>query len=140
MQVRENQIAKVFSARLDRGKDLFQSLETIVKNKGLSGGVFWVIGTLSAVKLAFYNGKDYDFIERTGDWELVSCTGNIAIKDSGEVVIHAHAVVSDKEGGCVGGHVLEGCLVAYTCDVMIFEFSDAIKRVFDSDTGLFLFE
>jgi predicted DNA-binding protein with PD1-like motif len=140
MQVRENQIAKVFSARLDRGEDLFQSLEKIAKDEGLLGGVFWVIGTLSAVKLAYYNGKNYDIIERTGDWELVSCTGNIATKDSGELVIHAHGVVSDKDGVCVGGHILEGCPVAYTCDVMIFGFSESIKREFDSETGLFLFK
>jgi predicted DNA-binding protein with PD1-like motif len=140
MQVRKNQIEKVFSARLDRNEDLFKSLEKIATDEGLSGGIFWVIGTLSAVKLAYYNGKTYDMIERTGDWELVSCIGNIAKKDSGELVIHAHAVVSNKEGTCVGGHVLEGCPVAYTCDVMVFGFSNSIKREFDSNTGLFLFK
>ncbi|MHA1916922.1 MAG: PPC domain-containing DNA-binding protein [Candidatus Ranarchaeia archaeon] len=138
MKISKGIIGSFIVARLDYGEDLFLSIEKIAKENQINSGFFSIIGTVTAFKVGFFNGKEYEIIERSGDCELVSCTGNITQKEDEEIVVHAHIVFADEKGECIGGHLLEGCPVSATCEVSITTLRNRIFRVKDKKTGLFL--
>jgi len=53
--------------------------------------------------------------------EIASCSGNIAVDEKDNVVIHAHIVVSNEKGQAFGGHLMEGSRVGVTAELMIVE-------------------
>jgi hypothetical protein len=68
--------------------------------------------------------------------ELLSLSGNISRKD-GEVSIHGHITISSglDDGRAYGGHLIEGCVVFSTCEVIIAEITGLeMKRNIDSET------
>lgn len=72
-----------------------------------------------------------DFLEKDGDFEIVSLTGTVA---KGRA--HLHISVSDETGRVTGGHLCEGSVVNTTCEVIlgILEDYDA-ERSYDPSTG-----
>lgn len=68
------------------------------------------------------------------DLEIVSCVGNISKKDD-DYVVHAHVVASNEEGRCYGGHLMEGCTVSVTIEIVITEIP-SMMRALDKTTGL----
>jgi len=42
--------------------------------------------------------------------EISSCLGNISLKD-GEIFVHAHVTLADKEGRVLGGHLAPGTII-----------------------------
>jgi hypothetical protein len=70
--------------------------------------------------------------------EIVSCLGNISIKE-GKIFAHAHVVVSDEKANAYGGHVMPGCLIGVTGELVLFEATGIkLSRRFDEKTKLFL--
>jgi predicted DNA-binding protein with PD1-like motif len=71
--------------------------------------------------------------------EIASCSGNISIKETGELVVHGHIAVSDSEGVAHGGHVMEGCIIAATVEVVLLAVeSGKLERKFDETMNLWL--
>jgi predicted DNA-binding protein with PD1-like motif len=66
--------------------------------------------------------------------------GNISRLDDDSVVVHAHLVVSDEEGRCWGGHLMEGCEVSVTIELVIIETDVDLRRAKDEMTGLNLMD
>jgi len=78
-------------------------------------------------------------IEKAGPLEIVSCMGNISSKEETELVVHGHIVVSDSGGNAFGGHVLPGCLVDATVELVLVEVeSGTLRREFDAQRNLYL--
>ncbi len=67
---------------------------------------------------------------------MVSLAGNVSRLKDDTVVVHAHAVMSDENGNCYGGHVLKGCIVSVTLEVVILELEKKLLRDRDARTGL----
>ena len=57
--------------------------------------------------LGYYKEGKYETIRLEGPLEIASCTGNVAVDEKGEVVIHAHVVVSNEKGEAFGGHLMK---------------------------------
>jgi predicted DNA-binding protein with PD1-like motif len=69
--------------------------------------------------------------------EIASCIGNITVDDKGEVLVHAHIVVSDENGQAFGGHLMKGCHVGATAELVIIEGKGVnLQRIFDQKTKL----
>ena len=77
-------------------------------------------------------------IER--DLEVVSGMGDISRLDDDSVVVHVHLVVSYEEGRCWGGHLMEGCKVSVTIELVIIETDVDLRRAKDEKTGLNLLD
>jgi len=119
-----------YTFRLKSVQDLFDSIESVVREKQIEAGcVLSGIGSLTqfAVRLA-----DHDTpTEYEGHFEIVSLAGLVSIHGS-----HLHISVSDGEGRTIGGHLVSGCKIYTTAEIVLAKFSDVIyKREFAQDSG-----
>ena len=138
VKVAEGRAGRLLIFRLKRGADLLSSIRAEAERAGVRAGFLMCIGGLSRARLGFYTGSGrYKALEIEGPLELVACVGNIALGPGGELIIHAHACVADGEGRAYGGHLLDGCLVDSTGELVIVELSGAeFRREVDEETGL----
>jgi len=135
----ESKLGRIIFARLFENEDLLEAISDTAKQKGIKAGFFILIGTLKEAKFGFYRRGRYEAIQIDEPVEIVSCIGNISLKEEGELVVHAHISVSDENGKVIGGHVLPGCLVAATAELVLVEAADVkLLRKFDEKTKLYL--
>ncbi len=115
--VEKAKIDEVILSRLMPGEDLFAGLVKIAKDHGIERGVILsAIGSLKNV--AFVNVRphtaipvpkeDMIEIEEAGPFELLSLEGNFFPSlESGDPVIHLHAILGTSSGSVTGGHLLK---------------------------------
>jgi predicted DNA-binding protein with PD1-like motif len=101
-------------------------------------GQLSAIGAVSDAVLAFFDrtSKKYKRIPQTKQAEVVSLTGNIALKD-GQPFLHVHTVLGLPDGSTRAGHLLEAH-VWPTLEVVLTAWPKPVRRQRDPDTGLYL--
>lgn len=119
-----------YTFRLSPGQDLYNSIEMFVQERKIEAGcVLSGVGSLTHVRLRFANQEVHN--EDVGHFEIVSITGTVSVHGS-----HLHISVSDEQGRTSGGHLVPGCLIYTTAEIVILEFPDEIyKREFAQDSG-----
>jgi len=100
--------------RVPRGRDLSAFLNDFVQENEIQAGTVGVIGVVARVRLGFFDVEagDYVVTEVPEHREIASCLGNVSLRE-GRPTVHAHIVVSDREGRAAGGHLLDGTVVHY---------------------------
>jgi predicted DNA-binding protein with PD1-like motif len=135
----EAETKKVVFARLFEDEDLLETIAGAAKENGVKSGFFFLIGTLKKAVLGYYEKEKYLHIEKAGPLEIVSCMGNVSTKEKDELVVHGHIVVSDRNASAYGGHVLPGCPVDATAELVLVQADDGVlKREFDARRNLYL--
>jgi uncharacterized protein len=127
--------------QLASGSDLYEEMTKIVQREDILIGRIQGIGAVTQAKIGYYdqNKNEYINLEFSGGMEIVSLTGNISMRD-GKPFIHAHIVLSDREGKTYGGHLLPGTKL-FACELFIEEFDgEKLIRTKDGRTGLFLWD
>lgn len=126
-------------ARIYKGEEFLESIQTLCKRESISSGRIQAIGAVQHAVLGYFDSEQKKYIHFECNGEVVSCMGTIATKkDSGEKIIHAHAVIADRKGGCTGGHVVRA-EPSVTLEVIIEE-GPALFRSLDSETELYLLD
>lgn len=132
---------KTVFSRLLEGEDLFESMKKRAEASGIRAGFSILIGTVKHATLGYYKDGKYETVRLKGPLEVTSCTGNVAVDERGEVVIHAHAVVSNEKGEAFGGHLMKGSEVGATAELIMVEaLGVEIQRVHDEKTKLKLWK
>ena len=128
---------RVIFARMYPGEDVLESIEAVAKKHGVRSGQLSLIGAVSKAKLGYFHREAVEYRDFTveEDVEVVSCMGNIATHE-GNLVVHAHMIVADEAGKCWGGHLLLGCEVSVTIELVIIETELELTRKRDDKTGL----
>jgi predicted DNA-binding protein with PD1-like motif len=135
--VLKGQVGRMLFSRILEGEDLAEAIKKRAEESGVSAGVFILIGSLKEAVLGYYSDGRYQSIRLRGPLEIASCVGNIAVDEKGEVVIHAHLVVSNEKGQAFGGHLMKDSYVGATAELVIIEGSGVgLQRVFDEKTKL----
>jgi predicted DNA-binding protein with PD1-like motif len=101
---------RIFVGRFEAGKDLLAELTEFCKKKNIRLGFFDLIGAVRNAKLGYYDQEMKKYtgcVELNKKLEISSCMGNISIKD-GEIFVHAHITLADREGKAFGGHLMPG--------------------------------
>lgn len=130
-----------FIGKVGYGKDLLRSLEDLAREEGVKAGVLTAIGALQRVRLKYYDQeeKKYMAIEIDEPLELLSCVGNVSTF-KGDVMVHCHVVLADRDGRAYGGHLDYGTVV-FSCEVYLTEFKGVeLERKYDRITGLNLLD
>lgn len=65
-----------------------------------------------------------DPVTVTGTLELVSCMGSLGVDEQGNLTPHLHATVVARDGTSYGGHVVLGCRVLVTLELVLLELKD----------------
>ena len=136
MLIRDFRQGRGFLARLNHGTDIIGQITDLAREKEIETGSLSAIGALSRAELGYYDqvSQRYDKIRIDSPVELVSCLGNISQRD-GLPFVHAHAVLSDREGNVWGGHLNSGTVFAtelYMQELL----GPRLERVPDAITGL----
>ena len=128
------------AARIDRGEEILEQLKKIALTEEIHLAHLSALGAVGDFTVGvFHTGeKKYHANRFTGDWEIVSLTGNITQMD-GEYYAHLHMSAGGTDGTVVGGH-LNSATVSATCEMFITVLDGWVERRFDSDVGLNLFE
>jgi len=120
-----------YTFRLAPGEDLFDSIETIVKEKNIEAGcVLSGVGSLTHTTLRFANQESYS--KADGHFEIVSITGTVSIHGS-----HVHVSISDGDGKTLGGHLVSGCKIYTTAEIVLAIFNDVVykRELLTNDSG-----
>jgi uncharacterized protein len=120
-----------FTFRLKPGQDLLDSIEEVVKeNKIEAGCVLSSVGSLTHATLRLANREYYN--EYEGHFEIVSMTGTVSTHGS-----HIHVAISDGDGVTTGGHLVSGCKIYTTAEIVLAVFDDQVykRELFENDSG-----
>lgn len=122
---------KNYTFRLTPGQDLFDAIEAVVKERDIEAGcVLSCVGSLTHVALRFANQESY--FECSGHFEIVSMTGTVSTYGS-----HLHISVSDEEGKTIGGHLVLGCKIYTTAEIVLAIFNGVVykRELLENDSG-----
>ncbi len=121
---------KIYALRLLPGQDLKQSLITYSKEKKLQAAyILTCVGSLRKSHLRMADKKEGTRFEKK--MEIVSLVGTLS-----EGGAHLHISLSDGNGAMIGGHLLEGCEINTTAEIVLGEALDIqFAREMDSSTG-----
>jgi predicted DNA-binding protein with PD1-like motif len=133
----ETTTKRMILARMVPGDDVLKTIEAVANKHGVRSGQLNLIGAIAGAKLGYFDvkKKEYKHFSVDEDLEVVSCMGNISTHDD-SLVVHAHIILADEEGRCHGGHLLPGCTVSVTIELVIIETESELKRARDDETGL----
>ena len=96
------------------GDDLKRVLEDLLALSGFKSGIIvCMVGSLDGAVLRMSNGRNKNF---KGLFEIVSGMGTISTGG-----IHVHISISDVQGIVYGGHLLEGCKIYTTAEIVLVE-------------------
>jgi predicted DNA-binding protein with PD1-like motif len=126
-----------FAVIFETGDELFEGLGAFVKRVGVESASLTAIGALASVRLAWFDweAKKYRVsVELEEQVELVSLVGDVAEND-GKPEVHAHVVVARSTGDALGGH-LRRAVVRPTCEVVITETEERLRKRVDPESGL----
>lgn len=106
--------------RLKPGEDLKQSIDRFVKAKHIEAG--WIatcVGSLTEYNIRFAN-QEKGYSDK-GHFEIVSLVGTLSVNGS-----HIHLSIADSTGKTIGGHLLDGCKVYTTAEIVVSESADLL--------------
>jgi uncharacterized protein len=141
MICREYSAGRRFVGRLPHGGDLITALEAFCGRHEIQTAVFSLIGAVSSATLGTYDQKQQVYVTFTveGSLEVLSCTGNISVKD-GKPFVHAHVILCGEEGKTIGGHLFPGTVI-FAGEAHITELNGPpLVREYDRTTGLMLWD
>ena len=119
----------VYAFRLKPGQDLKAEIQKLVNEKQIKAG--WIntcVGSLTNYQIRFANQPNGS--SDSGHFEIVSLTGTVSVNGS-----HLHISISDSTGKTIGGHLMEGCTIYTTAEIVIQSSSEFIfKREKDGTT------
>lgn len=122
---------KSHTFRLKPGADLFDSIEDFVKQNHIEAGcILSSVGSLTHATLRLANRSYYNDYE--GHFEIVSMTGTVSIHGS-----HLHIAISDGDGVTIGGHLVSGCKIYTTAEIVLLELEDVVykREFYENDSG-----
>ena len=129
---------KVYVVIFETGDEAVSGLCAFAREHKLADAHITAIGAFERVTVAYFDwqSKTYEHIPIAQQVEVLSLIGDIALKD-GEPALHAHVVVSKRDGSAHGGHLIEGH-ARPTLEVVIQESPVHLRREHDPESGLAL--
>ncbi|MBN1932811.1 MAG: DNA-binding protein [Desulfobacterales bacterium] len=124
---------------LPHGKDLIQSIEDFCREASIQMATFSMIGAVSSFTLGAYDQQQQVYVtfSRKTPAEIITCTGNISIKDK-KTFVHAHIVLGDEQGETIGGHLFSESII-FAGEIELQELiGKPMERSYDQTTGLWL--
>ena len=123
---------------LSKDEHINQSLLDISNNENIKSGWINGVGAIYDIEVGYFDVERKDYVRRkfSGDYELLSLSGNVSIKE-GNKFIHTHITFSDIEFNVLGGHLFDA-KVAAAGEFLIDSSNFEIKRKYNPNIGLHL--
>ncbi len=120
----------MWCVRLKRGQDLLEEIERIaIENDIKCGTVISSVGCVSRATVRDASGVNFQSMNE--DMEIISVNGTVSKNRC-----HLHVSFSKEDLSVVGGHLVKGCIINTTCELIIAEIQGyKIATTFDCETG-----
>ena len=121
---------KTYAIRLTRGVDLLESIKKFcIKNEIKAGVLLSGVGCVTKARVRDASGVTIVDIDE--HMEIVSLMGTVSAKRC-----HLHVSFAKEDLSVIGGHLVEGCIINTTCELVIGELDGYVYDVeFDEETG-----
>lgn len=121
---------KTYVLRLKPGQDLRVELERFTKAKNIQAGfIVTCAGSLRKAALRLADKSDSTGFD--GKFEIVSLVGTLTPDGP-----HLHISISDGDGKTIGGHLVAGCEIYTTAEIVIGDALGLVmSRAEDSQSG-----
>lgn len=121
---------KVWATRFLPGQDLKASLQAFVESHQIQAGfILTAVGSLQQATLRLAGQSQHQVFYQ--QFEIVSLVGTLSLHG-----LHLHIGLADAEGKTLGGHLVAGCEVYTTAEVVIGESEEHVfLRTSDAQTG-----
>ncbi len=99
--------------RLKPGQDLKKEIQQYVNDQHIRAG--WVgtcVGSLTRYQIRLANQPEG--VTDSGHFEITSLSGTVSENGS-----HLHININDSTGKAIGGHLMEGCIVYTTAELVL---------------------
>jgi predicted DNA-binding protein with PD1-like motif len=121
---------KTYGVRLKRGQDLRESIEEFCREKDIKAGVV-LSGVGCVTKARLRDASGVNIVEVDEHMEIVSLMGTVSAKRC-----HLHVSFAKEDLSVIGGHLVDGCIINTTCELVIGELEEYEYDVeFDEETG-----
>ena len=101
--------------RLRRGDDLMESIKALCREKNIAAGVVLsAVGCISEGRVRDASGVTIR--EIPDHCEIVSLDGTVSAQRC-----HLHISLSKEDLSTIGGHLVSGCIINTTCELVIAE-------------------
>jgi predicted DNA-binding protein with PD1-like motif len=122
------------------GEELLGSILSYAKQSKIYAASIQAIGAIRNFELGYYVLDQKQYLKKNVDEiaELISCSGNLAIKDD-KPFVHVHVSAGLKDFSVIGGHLFSA-VVAVTAEVILKPMPKMMKRSFSNETGLYLLD
>lgn len=121
---------KTYAVRLRRGADLLQSIEAFCVEHQIRAGVL-LSGVGCVTKASIRDAGGVNIVSVDEAMEIVSLMGTVSEKRC-----HLHVSFAKEDLSVIGGHLVAGCMINTTCELVIGELRDYVYDVeFDEETG-----
>ena len=121
---------KTICKRLHRGDDLLKSIQALAREHHIAAGVVLsAVGCISTGVVRDASGVTLRRIDEP--CEIVSLNGTVS-----QARCHLHIALSKEDLSTVGGHLVEGCIINTTCELVVGILDGwCIDTEFDTQTG-----
>lgn len=113
--VKMNLGGRVICKRLHRGDDLLVAIQTLAESENIEAAVVLsAVGCVSRLRVRDASGVTIQ--ELNEDCEILSLNGTVSKRRT-----HLHIAFSKEDLSAIGGHLVEGCIINTTCELILAE-------------------
>jgi predicted DNA-binding protein with PD1-like motif len=115
------------------GQEVMKGLVAFARKHKLEAGTLNGIGAISDAVLGYFDPekKKYVQLRQSAQFEILSLTGNLALKDV-EPFFHVHTALGRIDGPAWGGHLFEAT-VRPTVEIVLTSYSKPMRRKIDAE-------
>lgn len=123
-------MTKVHCFRLKRGQDILIELKRyLADNKIKAAVILSAVGCVLEAKIRDASGITIRSIKE--NMEIVSLNGTLSDNRT-----HLHIALSKEDLTTIGGHLVEGCIINTTAEIVILELTEyEFNKQYDESTG-----
>ncbi len=128
---------RIWIGRVPFRADLLESVQQFAAKENIKSARVEIIGAVERAVISYYNQdkRVYQDIEFDQHLEIVSCLGNLSLRDGGPAA-HLHVTFGDNKGHLIGGHLQKGTVV-FAGEFVIEEIvGPDLQREHDPETDL----
>ena len=128
-----------YVVRMDRGEEILSSLIDLCRREDIHLAQVDALGAVDRAVVSVYDVPTKTFYKKEFNepMEISNLCGTVSRKD-GQVYIHLHVTVCDKNLAAHGGHANE-LRVAATCEMVVRTIPGEVGRRLDEEIGLNMF-
>ena len=129
-----------YIVRMDRGEEILSALKTFCEKEDIRLAQVDALGAVDRAVVSVYDVPTKTFFKKEFNepMEISSLCGTVSRKE-GEVYLHLHVTVCDKDLLAHGGHANE-LRVSATCEMVVRTIPGEVGRMLNEDISLNMFK